>query len=98
MSQCDLAKAANVSLTTITNFENRRSVPIAKNLLAIQAALEERGISFVFGVDDSPLGIMFRLREKDVVASTPVQLTSDVRHHSARGGSRSDGEMGRRSC
>lgn len=59
LSQRDLAAAAKVSLSTVRNFENRRSVPITRNLRAIRAVLEARGILFVYGADDAALGIIF---------------------------------------
>jgi DNA-binding transcriptional regulator YiaG len=52
-----LASAAGVSLSTVRDFEKGRRNPIANNLRAIQAALEQRGIAFVDG--EETLGIAF---------------------------------------
>jgi len=46
-SQAELAAKANVSLSTVRDFEKRRREPIANNLGAIQVALESAGIAFV---------------------------------------------------
>ncbi len=46
-SQTQLAEAANVSLSTVRDFEKGRRVPIANNLQAIRAALEKAGIEFL---------------------------------------------------
>jgi DNA-binding transcriptional regulator YiaG len=47
-----LAKAANVGVSTVRDFEAGRREPTRNNLAAIQAALEKGGISF-FGDDKS---------------------------------------------
>jgi transcriptional regulator with XRE-family HTH domain len=43
-SQGDLADAANVSLSTIRDYEKGRRVPIANNLAAMEAALVAKGL------------------------------------------------------
>jgi transcriptional regulator with XRE-family HTH domain len=48
-SQERLATAANVSFSTVRDFEKGRRVPIANNLTAMRAALETQGIAFVDG-------------------------------------------------
>lgn len=50
-SQNDLAAAANVSQSTVRDFEKGRRIPIANNLEAIRAALEARGLGFAFATD-----------------------------------------------
>jgi DNA-binding transcriptional regulator YiaG len=57
-SQDDLAAAANVSQSTVRDFEKRRRDPIANNLAAMRVALEGQGISFV-SVDNAASGITF---------------------------------------
>ena len=47
-SQEDLAKRANVSLSTVRDFEKRKREPIKNNLAAIRMALEAVGMRFDF--------------------------------------------------
>lgn len=46
LSQSALAEAANVSLSTVRDFEKGRRVPIGNNLNAIKNVLEAKGIQF----------------------------------------------------
>jgi ribosome-binding protein aMBF1 (putative translation factor) len=46
-SQENLAKKANVSLSTVRDFEKGRRVPIANNLAALEAALAGAGIRLI---------------------------------------------------
>lgn len=56
-SQVKLAKAANVGLSTVADFERGARAPIANNLSAMERALEEAGVSFTNG--DEP-GVKLR--------------------------------------
>jgi len=59
ISQDDLAKAANVGLSTVRNYEKGRSVPIGNNLAAMEAVLAARGIRFVNKGDSGTCGILY---------------------------------------
>jgi len=63
-SQDDLAAKAQVSNSTIRDFEAGRRVPIANNLTAIRRVLEEAGIKLLFSGnrEDKPWGIAERRR------------------------------------
>lgn len=56
-SQEDLAKKANVSMSTIRDFEKKRRVPIANNLEAIGRVLEAEGVELLQDADGKPVGI-----------------------------------------
>jgi len=57
-SQEDLAKNAQVSLSTIRDFEKGRRIPIRHNLAAIRYALEQARVRLQFNDDGSPSGII----------------------------------------
>jgi ribosome-binding protein aMBF1 (putative translation factor) len=52
-SQDDLAKAADIGLSTLRDFEGGKREPIANNRKAIQAALEREGFGFHVSLDDA---------------------------------------------
>jgi transcriptional regulator with XRE-family HTH domain len=56
-SQQDLAKRAEVGLSTVKDFENGSRKPIANNLNGIRRAFEDAGMQFLFGPGDEPVGI-----------------------------------------
>ena len=56
-TQDDLAKRANLSLSTVRDFEKGRRVPIGNNLTAIRKAIEDGGLRLVATEDGQPLGL-----------------------------------------
>ena len=57
-SQAELAKRANVSLSTVRDYEKGRHIPIAITLAAMRGAIESGGIQPTFAEDGvTPIGI-----------------------------------------
>jgi len=56
-SQEQLAERANVSLSTVRDFEKGRRTPIRNNLEAMAKALEGNGVRLLFKADGNPSGI-----------------------------------------
>lgn len=56
-SQEQLAERANVSLSTVRDFEKGRRTPIRNNLEAMAKALEGNGVRLLFKTDGNPSGI-----------------------------------------
>lgn len=59
-SQEDLAKRANVSMSTVRDFEKNRRTPINNNLMALAAALKHAGVTPTFDEHGKPHGIVSR--------------------------------------
>lgn len=55
--QAELAKRANVGLSTLRDFEAGKRAPMRNNLQALQRALEDAGIHLTFRGDGTPEGI-----------------------------------------
>ncbi len=64
ISQDDLAKAANVGVSTVRDFEVGKRAPIAATQAAMRGALESKGIRFVDRGSDGALGVLYREPEK----------------------------------
>ena len=73
-SQDELAKEANVSLSTIRDFEKGRRVPIANNLGAIQRVFHDRGIKFL---DHNGQAVGITLLDAGVFAS-PLKVEAKI--------------------
>ena len=56
-SQTDLAKRANLSLSTVRDFEKGRRTPISNNIEAIRRAFEAEGVDFINDAKGKPTGI-----------------------------------------
>ena len=59
-SQEDLAKRANVSLSTVRDFEKGRRTPIGNNLSALAAALKHAGVTPTYDEQGRPNGVCSR--------------------------------------
>lgn len=56
-SQTELARRANVSLSTIRDYETGARTPIANNVAAVRRAIEDAGIRLLFDEQGAPKGI-----------------------------------------
>jgi len=69
-SQLQLANRAEVSASTVRDFEAGRRIPMVNNLKGIRRALEDAGIHFMFTSDHEPVGVAFP-RPQSVVPDKP---------------------------
>lgn len=76
-SQTELAKQANLSESTVRDFEKGRRVPSPNNVLAIRNALERSGVSFVrdgFSSSEGGAGVRFTLASERGVRDAKVVM------------------------
>lgn len=59
-SQTKLGNEAGLSLSTVRDFEKGRRVPLIPSMLALVAALERAGITFVVPDEDS-VGVVLKI-------------------------------------
>ena len=59
-SQARLARQANVSLSTVADFENKRRTPITNNLAAIRRVLEAAGVRFIGAGKSGGAGVRWK--------------------------------------
>jgi ribosome-binding protein aMBF1 (putative translation factor) len=78
-SQETLAKAANVSLSTVRDFEKKRRDPIANNMAAMERALQNAGIEMVLDKRGNPIGIERRHTNGAASVFTPEEPRKDTR-------------------
>lgn len=56
-SQSDLAKRANISLSTVRDYETGQRNPIPNNVIAMRRAIEEGGMTLLFDEGGEAVGI-----------------------------------------
>jgi DNA-binding transcriptional regulator YiaG len=66
ISQDDLAKAANVGVSTVRDFEVGKRAPIAATQAAMRAALEAKGVRFVDRDNGGALGVIYAEPERAI--------------------------------
>jgi transcriptional regulator with XRE-family HTH domain len=67
-SQGELAKRANVSLSTVHDFERGLRTPTANNLASMRRAIETAGILFLFGETGEAAGLIRKSADDDPCA------------------------------
>ena len=66
-SQAELGKRANVSLSTVHDFERGQRSPTPNNLASMKRAMEAEGIRFLFDEHGTPAGIARRDAQVDAL-------------------------------
>jgi|SRR6516162_6896101 ribosome-binding protein aMBF1 (putative translation factor) len=69
-SQGELARRANVSLSTVHDFERGQRTPTANNLASMRRAIEAAGIRLVFDQDGAAAGVLRRDAKPDLSGNT----------------------------
>ena len=65
-SQGELARRANVSLSTVHDFERGQRTPTANNLASMRRAIEAAGIRLVFDKNGTAAGILRQDADPDL--------------------------------
>ena len=73
-TQEELADRANVSLSTVRDFEKERRIPIQNNLDAIQRAIESVGVKLVNGGTSWGISMDKRVSERDLIIPALLAL------------------------
>jgi transcriptional regulator with XRE-family HTH domain len=73
-SQTELARRANVSLSTVRDYETGRRTPIANNVTAMRRVIEAAGIVLLFYEDGNGAGVVRQLADDPLVELRFAQL------------------------
>jgi len=71
-SQTELARRANISISTVRDFETGRRTPIANNVEAMRRAIQSAGLRLIFDRNGAAAGILRQDADPDLSGDAPA--------------------------